>query len=558
MFFRTPRTTASVPRGDEGSALITVVLVSMVVGALAALALASGRQSESSSASDRNHEQSLGGAEAGLNQVVARISGQAVTSPGQGVPNYWVMAPGATLPSSCTAGGQCAAALADTTATTGYNAGSFSGTTPQGKYWYWVTRCGRSLTPALPCPGAALAQGFIVDIQAATGVNILKRGRHVQVTLTPPARFPNNASYALFSNTSIVVQNNDQVLDGDVWANDNVLVSNSNADPTLRGSLTSLKGWIELDQGVHVTGNAWSGGYNTSGSSPWAVNLGGGAIVDGWVKASVYNPTDPTTCGNETRSNYNVVMSSGSSIGSGLTTLGTPTGAGTVHDPHNYGVCSSSSPPQPFPTFNQNDLSLSHPPFDSVAAFQGWMYCEGGLGNLQGTFIVNESEPGQTGNGTNCNNNDEASYHRIDLTGATLTGPLTIVSNAPIYTGSLDDSQVPCPQLPCNSVLTLVSHYQPATSTSCSTVDDNSECAVHIKNSFTLNANGTCKTATLVYADLGPVAIKNGGNFCGSVESDGILVKNGQTVTYDARVDRILGFGDSAYAVTRWQELAAK
>lgn len=541
--FSTRRTAASVLRREEGSALIAVVLVAMIIGALASLALATGRQSEWSSTSDRNHEQSLGAAEAGLHEVITRISAE-IAGLDTTSPNFWAIAPGSGMPCSPSNG------KAATTCTTAKTDAQYSGTTPQGKYWYWVTRCSRS---TIACPGAPNAQGFIVDVQSATGGRVFGRGRHIQGTLAPPFRFARNAKYALFSYTSITIQNNDQVLNGDVFANTNILINNSNQDPTLKGSITSATGWIELDSGVHVTGNVWSGGYNSNVSPAWAMNLGGGAVIDGWAMASVTAPTDPTTCGAEIPSNYNVSMSSGSVIKGDLTTLGSKTGSGSVQGTIHQ-ACSAASPAKPLPEYKPDpkffDASTYHE-FSSVAAFQGWMYCNGGLTDLHGTFIVTESAPAQTGNGVHCGN--ESSYHRIDLTSAVLTGPLTIVTNAPIYTGDLNDKNVGS-----DSVLVLVSHYQPPTSTSCSTVDDTSECAIHIKNGFALNPDGTCKTATLAYADKGPVAVKNGSTLCGSIVSNGILVKNGQTVTYDDRVDNIVGFGPNAYDVVRWEELAAK
>ena len=541
------------------------MIVAMLIGALAALALASGRQAETASTSDRNHDQSLGVAEAGLNQVIARIGAQATNPPASG-PNFWALPPGGSLPTSCApssgrAALSCSAAQTDT---------NYSGSTPQGKYWFWVTRCGPGLTPTLPCPGAQFADGFIVDIGATTGLNVLKRARHVQATLTPPARFAGDIAYALFSNTTITVQNNDQVLHGNIFANESIIVTNG---ALLDGSVTSATGYIELDQGGHVTGNMWSGGYNNV-SPAWAINMGSNAIVDGWAMASVSNPTDPTTCGNETPSNYNVSMAGGSVIKGDLTTLGAATGGGTVQGQTHH-VCSAASPRKDLPGFNAADYGTPTT-FSSVSAFQGWMYCQGGLTNLKGTFVVNGSSAdvaawqgghGQDGNGTHCGN--ESSYHRIDLTGALLTGRLTIITSAPIYTGSLDDSGVPCPTTPCNSVLVLVSHYDPPNTdpnspSYCSLTLDTSECAVHIKNGFALNADGTCKTATLVYADLGPVAVKNGsggsgsGTVCGSIISDSILVKNNEAITYDKRIDNVLGFGNSAYDVTRWQELPSQ
>ena len=37
-----------------------------------------------------------------------------------------------------------------------------------------------------------------------------------------------------------------------------------------------------------------------------------------------------------------------------------------------------------------------------------------------------------------------------------------------------------------------------------------------------------------------------------------ILVKNGQTITYDDRIDEVVGFGPQTYVITRWQELGSR
>jgi hypothetical protein len=242
-------------------------------------------------------------------------------------------------------------------------------------------------------------------------------------------------------------------------------------------------------------------------------------------------------------------MANGSSIGGGLTTLGTSTGSGSISGGNAPHTCTPAAPPQPLPTYTFNpdiygpaNYALNTCPghdgvceFSSVAQFQSWLGSN--LSNFQGAFLVNDAAPSQS--------------NRIDLTGAQLKGSATIVTNAPIFTGNLDDSQVPGD----SATLVLVSHYAPPSSSSCDTEHDTSDCAVHIKNNFALNANGTCKTATLVHADNGPVSIKNGQTLCGSIESDGILVKNSQQVTYDNRIKNIVGFGDAAYVVSKWSEL---
>jgi hypothetical protein len=535
-------------RDERGSALIAVILISMIIGALTSLALATGRQAEWSSASDRNRDQTLGVGEAGLNQVIGRVTAQAVTPPSSG-PNFWAMTPGSALPTSC-GPSSGAAAPSCTAAQTDAN---YSGTTPQGTYWFWVTRCAPGLSPAVPCPGASSTSGFVVDIESTTGGPTLGRKRHIEAVLSPPATFGNNANYALFSYTSIVLQSNDQVLKGDIFANTNISIQNSNAAPAVQGNITSATGYVALSNNVQAIGNVWSGGYYSGSGGPYSVSVAPGAVVNGTVMASATNSGD---CASLPNHNYDV--SSTGSITGTITTLGSLSGTNSANPAPSVvsGTCTAAAPAQPMPTFTFNPLNYDQstyhyfpasPPCGNgtgVSGFQNWLAANGN--QLQGTFKIDSCSPSQT--------------NRIDLSSATLAGSTTIVTNAPIYTDALNDAQ-----LTNGAVLVLVSHYQPPANTSCSTTSNTSECAIHITNGFSLNSDGTCKTATLVYADLGPVAIKNGsngqnstGNLCGSVISNGILVKNQETVTYDGRVHNVVGFGPTTYGITRWQELPAR
>ena len=49
-------------RDESGNVLATVMIISLLIGSLSALALASGRQADTASTSDRNHDESLGAA----------------------------------------------------------------------------------------------------------------------------------------------------------------------------------------------------------------------------------------------------------------------------------------------------------------------------------------------------------------------------------------------------------------------------------------------------------------------------------------------------------------
>src|SRR2546428_118672 len=120
---------------------------------------------------------------------------------------------------------------------------------------------------------------------------------------------------------------------------------------------------------------------------------------------------------------------------------------------------------------------------------------------FQGTFFVNQS--GTVNQSV-----------RPDLTGVTITGDTTIVSNTPIFTNGMTDNTT-------DAILTLVSTYKPPTGSSCDINQDKSECSVHLKNNF----QPSQKTAVLVYSPYGPVAIKNNQIQFGAVYADNIVIK---------------------------------
>jgi hypothetical protein len=212
--------------------------------------------------------------------------------------------------------------------------------------------------------------------------------------------------------------------------------------------------------------------------------------------------------------------------------------------------CTAAPAPKPLPEFRFNWRNYTPPAevqctatssgphciFNSVNDFQLWLNTADHKNALQGVFEVKESQPGQT------------SGRRIDLTGAKVAGDLVIETNAPIFTNGISEA-VGLQE----AIIVLASRYEPQPGTACDVNHDGSECAVHVKNNFSFAP--TCKAVTLAYADRGPVAIKNNQAACGSVIAEGILVKNNQTLKYDPRIDRVLGFGPTTYEVARWEEL---
>ncbi|MCA1830081.1 MAG: hypothetical protein LC663_00995, partial [Actinobacteria bacterium] len=349
--------------------------------------------------------------------------------------------------------------------------------------------------------------------------------------MAPPASF----KYALFSNTSVTTKNND-IVTGDIWANQNVVVT---AGTTVHGSVTGATGYVSEENGSIIDRDATSGGFNPATS--YAIDVQTNASVGGNVKATVVNPPDPIKCGGANQGNYNIHVDSGAVVTGSGKTWGTFTGPGNVQGGTTSNVCISAPATNALPVFTWSpsnyDATTLHQfgtagsaSSTAVADFTSYVNAQPGK-QIQGTFYINQSAPVSQDN-------------RIDLTGVTIIGDTTIVSNTPIFANGLSDNNL-------QKIFVLVSTYDPPTGTSCDVNNDASECSIDLKNNF----QPSCATAVLAYAPYGPTAVKNNATTCGAVYSDDIEVKNNQTLTYDSRVERLSGFGPVTFEVTRWVEL---
>ena len=409
-------------------------------------------------------------------------------------------------------------AIANLNSTNGGYSGTFTGSTDEGTFTVTVSPQSR--------------RRFRIDSTGVVpGTAGLGATRKLRITMAPPSSF----LYAMLSNTSIVTKGNDTI-DGDIWSNQNVYLEQGN---TVHGSATAATGWIRLKNGSVVEGDAWSGGYDPSNSDR-AVHVDSGAQIQGNVKASVVAPPDPVTCGGEDPTKYKVRVEGTGSILGNVVTWGPKTGSGTVGGTITQNMCTAAPPTKTLPVFTYSssnyDSSTLHeygtPETSSATAVSEFQtYLTANAANLHGTFYVNQTSP-------------VSQNTRIDLTGVTITGDTTIVSNAPIFTNSVTDST-------SDAIFTLVSTYQPPTGTVCDVNQDNSECSVHLKNNFEPSGD----TAVVVYAPFGPVAVKNNQVQFGTIYADAIEVKNNQSLTYDARVERVVGFGPVTYEVETWLEL---
>lgn len=462
---------------ESGFVMITAVILLGVMGTLMALVMSVGIHTNFSTGRGRSWTQALHVAEAGVHKAIANLE-----------------------------------------STDGSYTGTFTGTTDEGTFTVTVT----------PQP----RKRFRID---ATGVVPGNAGlgatRKLRVTMAPPASF----LYAMLSNTSISTKGND-VIDGDVWSNQNVFLEQNN---TVHGSVTAATGWVRLMNGTTVEEDVWSGGYNPTNLDR-AIHLEAGAEIQGNAKASVVAPPDPVTCGGEDPTKYKVRIEATGRILGNMTSWGPKTGSGTVGGTINQNSCTASAPTRPLPTFTYSasnyDASTLHeygtpdtPSATAVSELQTFVTAN--AASLSGTFYVNQAAP-------------VSQNTRIDLTGVSIAGDTTIIANVPIFTNSVTDNT-------SDAIFTLVSTYQPPAGSICDVNQDSSDCTIHLKNNFEPSGD----TAVVVYAPYGPVAIKNNQVQFGTIYADAIEVKNNQTLTYDSRVERMVGFGPVTYEIENWIEL---
>jgi hypothetical protein len=490
-------------RRDDGNVLISVILVSMLVTALASATLTTGEQADRSSTRDRNSTIALGVAEAGVHEVINRI---------------------------------------ETLQRTGYVASipAFTGATENGSYTASATRSGSN---------------FIVTSQGAVGGGgQFERKRRVQVTLAPPELFP-NAGYALFSATSLYIKNNGEVFDGDIWSNDSLWVENG---AIIQGNITSAQSWVKLETGVRVTGSVWAGGRFCEAFSGSTCTAGfaidqsgpanaGGALIGGFAKASVSAPD----CASVDAANYDI-RSSGVINGAKTAPPGATGPSGTQF------ACTFAPPRKETPSFvfnaNHYDPTTLRT-FASAADFNTAFTAPGGADGvdrdaLRGTYVIKD-----------CANNT------VNLMGGKIDGDVTIITNPGtcengVVTGAkvrVEDITETASVTPSSRAKFVVMSHHVAPPGAICTDQNDTACAISAKNKF----NQDCRVATMLYADNGPVSIKNDTDHedtCGTVIASGIHMKNNLQMRYDPIFDSMFGFCPpeacpSLIEITRWREL---
>jgi hypothetical protein len=398
-----------------------------------------------------------------------------------------------------------------------------TGTTTEGTYQYRIVAQARNR--------------YQIDAVGTVGsAGALQASRRLRVTMAPPLSF----RYALFSSSDVTTKNNNNVC-GDVYAGTYVQVYNGDAvragtssscpsGSSGSGNVTAATGYIQLDNNSLIEGTAWSGGYNSSNNG-----IDNSGSIGGDAKASSSDPDclsiDP---------GYTKFKISGGTVAGNATAWGNITS--TVTGTKTQNSCTLASESKSMPSYTFNAANYPTATFHSYSFPTDYVtfnnYIAANLNNLSGTFYI-------TGGG---------SSYPVSLDGATVTGDLTVIAtDAPIdmsgsgigASGSTD------------KMVVLASWYS-APSSGCATNGGNpGDCAIGIKNNFNVNSSslsGGNNTAVLLYAPNGPVAFKNNADFQGAVYANNIQVKNNMNVTYDPRLEQIVGFGESTLQITDWQE----
>ena len=471
-------------RDEQGVALVTAIMVGFIVTLFISSMMYVAFHNQTSSAKNRSWGQALHVAESGVHQAIAYLQNSSGVVPG-------------------------------TTQT---------GTTQEGTYQYRVVAQSRNR--------------YQIDAVGTVGAaGATQASRRLRVMMAPPISF----KYALFSLSDVTTKNNNVVC-GDIWANtyvqvyngDSVLSSTNASCPaggTIgSGNVSAATSYISMSNNSTVEGDAWSGGYDSSG---YGISMSNGASVGGNAKAS---SSTPSCADDPSHAKYKI---GGGSIGGTATAWGTITSSVTGTSTTNTCTAAPGTktiPPFTFNTGNYPAGTVHQYAFPTdYAAFNA--YIAANKTNLSGTFYI-------TGGG--------ASYP-VDLNGSTVSGDLTVYADtSPIdmtsggmgSTGSTD------------KIIVLASLYA-APASSCTTTGGNpADCAIGFKNNFSMTSSlsGGSNTAVLLYAPNGPVAFKNNTDFHGAVYANNIQVKNNMNVAYDTRLEQIVGFGTATLDITDWQE----
>jgi hypothetical protein len=448
-------------RGEEGYALAVTLISTFVMLIVVTNTVDTGTRLNSASARDSRWNLALQVAEAGVDKTVFELSANVAFAGSGGV---WSV-PGGEVE----------------TTVTSPNVG-----------WRQIVSTG--YVPAKGAPGA------------------LKR--RIRVTYGPWATF----KYALFSDTGLVLKNNDGTV-GDIFANESIVMDNNSG---VTGNVISGTGSVFFNNGAKVHkngsegGNVYSGGYDATGL--WGIYLSNNAEIAGDAFA------EAETCPGEASDSGRYNISNAGVIKGNAKARGSINGAvnGTVV-PFS---CQVRHGRKQLPEYHY-DASL-YPgvtEYTSVSTFQSWVSANSA--NLTGTRHVWVSD---------CGSDPSGAANVVDLGGTTIKDGFNLITNCRIDFGL--NATYSGPSSGAVQLISLNSSTSPP--------------AIYFKNNFTIPDPAP---AVLVYS-TGSIEIKNSAESNGAVYAGAISIKNNLEVTYDPRVERSLGFGPEKFSRVSWEELS--
>lgn len=340
--------------------------------------------------------------------------------------------------------------------------------------------------------------------------------RRIEVRYGPAPAF----SYALFSASTMELKNvNNNCVTGDAFANEYVAV---NANACLKGSVISATGAVEFDNNGQIKkkadgtgGNVYSGGFKTG--QDWGISIANGVVIEGsaYAQQEICPTTQPTKFDIVGGGTINGEAFAGDTISAGVSV---PPGN------RNPNVCQVRRATQPLPTFQvgqiQNLYGVPVTEYTTVAAFNA-----ANPGNLSGYHYVK----------------DPVASNVINLTGRTVTDTFVLI------TDNLIDFDL---NFTVDMAVNTPDKFVDIISLNSSTTPP----AINIKNGF--DVLGTPKPPVLLYS-MGYIEVKNSAISNGAIYGNPVNIKNNLEMTYDARVQRVLGFGPSRFERLAWTEVTA-
>ena len=358
------------------------------------------------------------------------------------------------------------------------------------------------------------AVGYVPD---ASSPNSIKR--RIRVTFSPEPSF----KYALFSNTGIEIKNdNTEPINGDIFANDDIVIKQN---ATVSGSIISATGSVHLENNVSILeaddgtgGSVYSGGVHDADSGPgerkWGIRMDGGSFIEHDAHVQVQSPP----CTAPSMNDYNFKFGGvGGQVGGKIFAPGDVNGSGS-HGGHEDD-CEQANAITSLPQFTFQEAA-----YPGIVTIPWHAF----TGAVSGSVYVDDlNDPNAV---INLCSVDGTSADVVLITEARLERSNSCGN---FYTG------------PTNRTVQII------------VLNDNPETAgpgpsVKLGNNFDLpDPSPALLLYSQGYCDLGTTVINNGAIYC-----NGLEVMTNMFLSYDARIQSLIGFGGALFERASFRELA--